>query len=517
MRNTQAARYARWSAGMALLLSVLVAGVYLRHSWEAHLVHLAAPPPVPSSIQQRSNAFSFSKESGTRTEFTVRAARATQYTDGGRALLEDVWITAYGSDGQRFDNLHTHSCDYLDATSNINCAGEVHIDLESAADARLHPTTHSNINGDANGDAQVVHIVTHNVTFNRETGIATTDQNVRFNFGQMEGQAVGFRYDPTKGEMRLLQNVELLMRGGKGGAHPAAGRATEPATKTDAEALRVTGSSLVFNRGDRMLHLLGPAKAANGVYELTAGQLDVALDEQSRARSVVASGHPELHSATASRAISVLASEFSAPIAADGWVPRITATGNVHAREHTALGDDRLDAAKADVDFAARTRQPRLLTATGNVAVQSDRGPGVSRHLATSILEVSFVPERTAAGREGADASGVRIAKITTPAVTIDSQEFADPKKGQAGGAEKVEKLHLASEHLEGTFGASNRLESLHGTGGVKLDRQIELGGGRAPGQAAGQATGKRERPPRRQARRARCWRGSAPMVSGRV
>jgi len=48
----------------------------------------------------------------------------------------------------------------------------------------------------------------------------------------------------------------------------------------------------------------------------------------------------------------------------------------LHAREHTGLGDDRLDAEKADVDFAARSRHPRLLTATGNVAVQSDRGSG---------------------------------------------------------------------------------------------------------------------------------------------
>ena len=535
MRNTQAARYARWSALIAFLLSALVAGVYLRHSWEAHLVHLAAPPPVPSSIQQQSNAFSFSKESGTRTEYTIRASRATQYTDGGRAVLEDVWITAYGSEGQRFDNLHTQSCDYLDATGNINCAGEVHIDLESAADARLHPTTQSSANRgvnpgvnpsvnlgsnqDENTDAQVVHVVTRNVSFNRETGVATTDQSVRFNFGQMEGQAVGFHYDSGKGEMQLLQDVEMIVHRGAGGVRPAFARAKDPGipasgiqtsrtqapgTQADKEPVRVTGSSLIFNRGDRILHLLGPAKVTEGAYELRAGQLDVALDEQLRARSLVASGHPELHAGPGpggasltggaagaepgSREISVAATEFSAPIAADGWVPRITAAGKVHAREHTGLGDDRLDAEKADVDFAARSRHPRLLTATGNVAVQSDRGSGVSRHLATSLLEVSFAPEKKAAGRENADGSSVRIARITAPAVTIDSQESVDPKKGQAGGAEKVEKLHLTSEHFEATFGASNQLERLHGTGGVKLDRQIELGEGPGGGLREGPA-----------------------------
>jgi lipopolysaccharide export system protein LptA/lipopolysaccharide export system protein LptC len=521
MRNTQAARYARWSALMALLLTALVAGVFLRHSWEAHLVHLAAPPRVPSSIQQQSNAFSFSKESGNRTEYTVRASRATQYTEGGRGVLEDVWITVYGSEGQRFDNLRTHSCDYLDATGSITCAGEVQIDLESAADARLHPMTQSNVNvnSPANGDARVVHIVTRNVSFNRETGIATTDQSVRFNFLQMDGQAVGFRYDSGQGEMRLLQDVELTVHRGAGGARPTAGRVKDaglqapsiqtpgiqapstpaPSIQADRESLRVTGSSLVFNRGDRMLHLLGPAKATEGAYELTAGQLDVALDEQLRARSLVASGHPELHAGpgsgasvagagAGSRQVSVSASEFSAPLAADGWIPRITATGNVHVREHTGLGDDLLDAAKADIDFAARSRQPRLLTATGNVAVQSDRGAGMSRHLATSMLEVSFVPVKKAAGRENADGSSVRIARITGPAVTIDSQEPANAKKGQASGTEKAEKLHLTSGHFEATFGAANQLEGVHGTGGVKLDRQIERGEEPGDGLRDGQA-----------------------------
>ncbi|HEY1866125.1 MAG TPA: hypothetical protein VGG55_03565, partial [Candidatus Acidoferrales bacterium] len=141
---------------ISLLLTLLVAGVYLNHSWEARLLHLATLPSVPSSVQQQSAAFSFSKEAGNRTQFTVRASRATQYTEGGRGVLDDVWITAYGNDGQRFDNLRTHSCDYIDSTGGITCAGEVRIDLESAADARLHPSAPSN----PNPDARIIHVVT---------------------------------------------------------------------------------------------------------------------------------------------------------------------------------------------------------------------------------------------------------------------------------------------------------------------------------------------------------------------
>ena len=33
-----------------------------------------------------------------------------------RSLLEDASITAYGGAGERFDNMHTRTCDYLTAS-----------------------------------------------------------------------------------------------------------------------------------------------------------------------------------------------------------------------------------------------------------------------------------------------------------------------------------------------------------------------------------------------------------------
>jgi len=108
MRTTQATRYARWSAGIAILLSVGVAYVYGTRYWQSRQARWKVPAAVPSSVEQRSEGFSFSKMVGNRTEFTVRASKATEFVEGGRSLLEDVWITAYGGAGERFDNLHAH-------------------------------------------------------------------------------------------------------------------------------------------------------------------------------------------------------------------------------------------------------------------------------------------------------------------------------------------------------------------------------------------------------------------------
>src|ERR1700756_3671509 len=110
MRNTQAARLARWSAVLAVVLAAFVAGVYIRRSFQSYQLRKAIPSSVPSAIQQQSAEFSFSQEIGDHSEFTLRASHATEFIEGGRILLEDVWVTFYGKDGARADNLHTRTC-----------------------------------------------------------------------------------------------------------------------------------------------------------------------------------------------------------------------------------------------------------------------------------------------------------------------------------------------------------------------------------------------------------------------
>ena len=160
---------------------------------------------MPSSVEQRSEGFSFSKMVGNRTEFTVRASQATEFVEGGRSLLEDVWITAYGGAGERFDNLHTHTCDYMTASERISCAGDVQIELDRAADHAQAP------NEPPQDDPRLVHVATSHVLFDHKSGLATTDRPVSFHFSQGEGQGVGFRYETQQGEMQLLSAVELAL------------------------------------------------------------------------------------------------------------------------------------------------------------------------------------------------------------------------------------------------------------------------------------------------------------------
>src|SRR3989441_7652024 len=242
MRTSQAARYARWAAVAAMLLTMTVAGVYARRAWQAAQVKKKAPPVVPPTVQQRSAEFSFSKVEKDRTLFTVRASRATEFKEGSRNLLEDVWITIYGRTGERLDNIHTSACEYTSNPERILCAGEVHMDLESAEDARQHP---SQAPGE-NPLARVIHLRTSNVSFDRESGEARTDQPVVFRFPYGEGRCTGLSYSSLQGVVRLLRDVDLTLAPPAGPEPASAVRAAHPSRSP---AQRFPGPPVNFTAG----------------------------------------------------------------------------------------------------------------------------------------------------------------------------------------------------------------------------------------------------------------------------
>src|SRR5580698_10160210 len=199
VRNPDAARYARWAAYAAALIALIVAGVYARRAIQAARARQQAPPPIPESVQQESAEFSYVGTDQGRQLFTIRASHATQYKDQNRALLQDVWITLYGHDGSRNDNIHTRECNYEPASGNVVCAGDVKIDLASATPA-----------GDSGKPAnKTLQVTTHNLSFNRESGDATTTAPVQFRFPQGEGHCDGMIYSSQKEIVRLSHNVQL--------------------------------------------------------------------------------------------------------------------------------------------------------------------------------------------------------------------------------------------------------------------------------------------------------------------
>jgi len=431
MLRSEAARYARWAATVAVVLALTVAGTYAYRSFEAARARRRAPPVVPPAVQKQSAEFSFSKVEQDRKLFTVRASRATEYLAGGLAQLEDVWITIYGRTGQRFDNIHTRNCDYAPTTGKITCSGEVQIDLESAEEARQRP------------GQRVIHVGTVNVVFNRESGELHTRNPVVFRFPYGHGRGIGVTYSTREAKFTVHREVEFTLTAGRGSI------AIEPVV--------LTGAGLEYQRDSRVMRLLPPVHVKQGSRELSAGALALEFDAALRARRLVANGRTQFQSPEPRGQILLTADEIITLFHPDGSMERISASGNVASRLKHASGEDRLAAARVEIALEPGRNLAKSLAADGSVTLEGKHG-GESRHLETESLRLDFAPDGRSRERR------------------IERAESLAPASLELRAGEESTRIH--GQRLAAQFDERNIVRELQAANGVEIERRLP---GRAP------------------------------------
>jgi lipopolysaccharide export system protein LptA len=384
----------------------------------------------------------------------VRASRATQFKEENRALLEDVWITIYGREGNRNDNIHTRECNYEPKSGNVNCQGEVQIDLSSAAPSSspgvVPDPGKRRAGGNKNTDAekaaaqkidQPIQITTKNLSFNRETGQASTFEAVQFSFPQGRGRAVGVTYDSQNASVRLEHDVEVDMAASE---------------KTAGLPVTASGGSMEIRRNERIVELNAPALVRQGARELSAGKISIELDKDFHAQHVVAEDHPSAHSKDPNGEFAATGERFEGFLNPGGSVDRIVADRKVAGTNHTKTGTDTFSMSR--VEFTMMQGKQNLLetmAATGDVAFNSMQGND-SRSLQTQSLLVKFGPGK-AAGK-----ARVESAETLAPG-TIVSKTAADSTE-------------LRAKKFVTQFNASGQVEELFGYSGVEIRRQTAAG-----------------------------------------
>ncbi len=478
MRTSQANRYARIAAGLAAAIALAVLGIYLRRAWQDRLDARNAPPPVPAYVEKTSQTFSYSKTTRTGTLFTIRAAHAIEFKDRNRTALQDVWISVYGADGSRADNIHTHACDYQPDSGQIVCAGEVRMELQSAEQAKRSakppagPDASAQSGAAGEADPQVIHVITRGVSFDRDSGDASTDQPVDLRLPSGEIHAVGAKYHSQDGGMELLHEVRMELR------PPAEASAAHKSPQT-LPPIDIAGSSLEYNGGSHLLLVHGPVLAtqnvAGGARELRSAVLNVALDPQFKVRHMIANGTPghraEIHSTGAGApSSSILADEFVADVAPDGWIESLHASRGIEAEMKTSVAEDRMTAGHLDIQMAPKVNQPRVITATESVRLDAQQGE-LSRHLDTSAVRLNFADSGT---RLPGQHSSLALQHLETLAPgTLTWQEPFTPASTSSSKspARALRSTRLTARKIEMDFGAQNRLSRLLGHNGSEVER----------------------------------------------
>jgi len=471
MKRSEAARYARWSALAAVVLAGITGAIYLQRQWVAHVEIKRAPPPLTEDKERQSIGLTLSKNEGDRTIFTVQASKSTDFKGKDISLLEDVKITVFGKMGDRHDVIHTRSCNYSKSDGGIQCGGDVQMDLQSALDAER--AKHH-----AGAQANVIHVETSGVTFEKATGQAQTVQHVTFTFGNGDGEGTGAVYFSETGLLRLTKDVRITIRPMEPSGTPEKDRQSAGAARVQPSPMGrqpitkevvLHGSSLEMGKRTGKVLLFGPATATTETQELTSGEMTALLDEQQRAKTLLAlpgslAQEPELTVQGAKGAQKLRADQMQADLTVEGWVRSVEAEGDLQG----SSTEGEMQADSGVVEMWPKVNQARLVTLRGNVRVDGhDPKTGLSRKLRTNALQLTF------SGGAPDEQSQLQHAET----LERGTMEWSD-----AGGAQSV----LSADKLAADFGAAGKVRHIVGTGNVETQR--ELPG--KPTQTATAATG---------------------------
>jgi lipopolysaccharide export system protein LptA len=456
MKRSEAARYARWSATLALLLALATVAVYVQHKVLARVQKRGAPPAAPLNVERQSNGLTFSKVDGDRKIFTVEASKSTEFRNQEASLLEEVKITIFGQQGDRHDVIRTHSCQYAKGNGAINCSGAVQIELQTAAEAESAKKRGGKENAGPTG-----HVETRNVTFDQASGTARTSERVTFTFPEGSGEAMGVEYNSQLGTMKLLRDVKmtLIQSGGPAG--------------TAGQQVHVTGANLDFDRDTRLLHLEGPAHAQTQTARLDAGEMTLNLDEDFRAKKLLAtaSGHgkrPHAVSSAASGPMDLTANVLTAWFNADGELEKLDASGKVEGSRKTGAEDEEFTAANSSVELWPEISQPKLINMDGGVILKTSAKSGQTRILETNKARMEFT--------EGGDDKPSQPKKAETLAAgTIqwtDAQGNGQAAEIPDAGKDKATRTKLIADKFVLDF-TGGRATQLAANGNVQAQRDI--------------------------------------------
>jgi lipopolysaccharide export system protein LptA len=453
MKRSEARNYARWSAGVALLLALSTGGVYLQRVWRGHIEKRNAPPAPASDVDKQSSGLTFSKVEGERKIFTVEASKSTDYKNQDVRLIEDVKITIFGKTGLRHDTMHTRSCEY--GKDTIVCSGEVQMDMQSAADVErvAHKTDHA--------PPQIVHVQTSGLTFYRSTGESRTEQHVAFTFPDGTGEAMGLTYQSQEGALRLLKDVklDLIPR-----PQNVSVKKKEPANPP--QPVHVKGTSLDFGRDTKVLHLLGPAEAETTSVILHCGEITLLMDEAFRAQKLIATAgamaiKPHIESKRAPASMDLQGDTLTAMLSPEGSVARIEAAGSVVGfRQVDAVRND-FSADNGDMDLWPHLNSPKELHLNGNVWMKTQ----VAKTRESRVMQTTAMRMQFSGGKLG-QPSKPKEAETLAPG-TIEWTDASTP----ANAAQAHTKLQGDLLHL--FFDPQGKASQLVATGNVRTERTV--------------------------------------------
>ena len=334
----------RWVllAGAVLLLGVLAAFIgYGRYRALKAYRQIIARSGV--SLTRDSNGVTYSQSVQGRKVFTIRAKTESSLGNGKWALHDaEMWL--YDHTGHAADHISGSEIEYDENEGIARAKGDVFMDIEpprglanggrsSAAQPASTPKPHA-------ASAPVIHVRTSGLVYLRKLGIASTDQQVEFSYGDMHCTAVGAEFNSDQSTLRLLANVRMDGLAHGKPVHVTAAHAdmdqdadvatlAQPVVLSDGQSARADTAILHLRKDGSIEQVQGinHVMITSATKTITANRLDAALNAQSLPQSARLSGDVMLTGSDPLRPMHGSAAAVEAVFNAQGSPTRITATG----------------------------------------------------------------------------------------------------------------------------------------------------------------------------------------------
>jgi lipopolysaccharide export system protein LptA len=455
-------RLRRLLAATAILLTVVVAGMYIYARIRARSALKYVPQKIGYEIKQTANGFQFSKSDGKRTLFTIEASDLKEFKLNGRAELHNVNIVLYGRDSSRFDQIYGDDFAYDPKTGDVTAKGDVQIDLVANPAGLASPdqSTPKELKNP-------IHLKTRDLVFNKETGNATTDAPVEFRTPQATGSAVGVKYAGKSNTLTLSSQIHVVLSGPDAAVIEAEhGLITNEPREIflDHPHLLRSGGML---QADKAVFHLGPDNQVENV--LATGNVITDTKVASGKGSTVAGRGPsdpadskspdqesELHS-RADRAEFLLTSSRD-------LLRTATLTGNVHVEQSGSqpiVGD----AGRVILDFAGVNQLQKVHALDGAHLIQKAAGarkPGSTSEPQDFDLTASAIDFNVVQGHFLREAETSGAAQITIAASPEPAASSAHPAQRTIVTAAKFVAQFSTTD-------GRNHLASIHGAPNARI------------------------------------------------
>jgi lipopolysaccharide export system protein LptA len=175
------------------------------------------PAKLGIDVKGGANGYTLSRTVGSKTIFTLHAARWEQHADG-KIALHDVSVVLYGKNGDRHDRIYGDEFEYDTNAQVMRALGLVHIDLQATeAQTALNGGAGKAPRAVASPQPRVLHVTTSGLVYIEKLGVAATGEYIEFASGGLTGHATGADYSSDTGVLMLHSAVSM---GGFAGKRP---------------------------------------------------------------------------------------------------------------------------------------------------------------------------------------------------------------------------------------------------------------------------------------------------------